>query len=112
MPIIDDMLIINDPDGRALRNLKKAGDMSRAIFEQVSLEANKVFQSNHPPLEVGELICTVALGNNCKQYKIFQINEATVTISLPDMVMETVEISSLYYPYMAIKLYLELEEGA
>ena len=84
--------------------------IDKAIFEQISLEANKVFQHDHPLLEKGELICTVELGNNCKQYKIFKINEDnTVNIALPDEVMKTVPVSSLYYPYMAIKLYLERE---
>jgi hypothetical protein len=83
--------------------------MSRAIFEQISLQANEVFKKAHAPLEPDMLICTIAEGNNCKRYKIFEINEeiGTVVIALPDMEMVTVPIDSLYHPEVAIKLFLE-----
>ena len=64
----------------------------------INLEANKKFRENPPELEVGQLICTLDCGNNCKQYKIWKINEDTVEISLPDMVMETVQKTTLYDP--------------
>ena len=105
----NDLLIIDDPDGRAFRNISKAESLPDTVFQKISIQANELFnKQDHPPLREGMLICTVDLGNQTLQYRIFKVNsDGTVTIALPDLEMKTVPVTSLYYPDVAVKLYLE-----
>lgn len=84
--------------------------MSRDIFVQCSLEANEIFQKNPETLHVDMLICTIELGNSTRTYKIIGIDQTakTVDLVLPDLVKQTVPMSSLYSPHMALQLFENL----
>jgi hypothetical protein len=49
-------------------------------------------------MEVGQLICSTEVADTKLIYKLFKIGEGTVEIALPDMVMVTVPVASLYDP--------------
>ena len=75
----------------------KAGklELLREVAAEIAKEAAIRFDAS--TLGVGGLICSTAVGND-KAYKIFKINESTVEIALPDMIMVTVDTTSLYDP--------------
>lgn len=76
------------------------------VFQTISIRATEEF--NPASMRVGDLVGTTELGNNTITYKIFKINaDATVEICLPDLVMHTVPVSSLYKGVDARRLYNE-----
>jgi hypothetical protein len=81
------------------------GELPKSITLDINREANSRFRSDE--LEVGQLVGTLECGNNNKAYKVWEIHEDTVVVSLPDLVMQTVSKTSLYDPHICMDIFWE-----
>ena len=89
-----------EPDQRG--QLKLVKDAQTSIAEEAK---NRLDTST---LQIGQLVCSLAVGDNRDlAYKIFKVNDTTVEIALPDLVMVTVSKDSLYDPNDAVQIFWE-----
>lgn len=81
------------------------GHLPMEMKLEINQKANQRFQESPSKLIVGDLICTLELGNNCLQYKIYEVNDDTVVIAVRDLVMHVVPKSSLYDPEVCEEIF-------